>query len=157
PRRGSGFDSRVSERVVNQLLVELDGIEELQGVIVLAASNRPDIIDSALLRPGRFDIFVYTPAPDVQARRAIFSVHTRGMPLANDVDLERLAATTEGFTGADIRNVCRKAVLATIRENSEAQIVKYSHFQAAINSTPPSITAEVEQQFNKIAASLLRK
>ena len=157
PRRGSGFDSRVSERVVNQLLVELDGIEELQGVVVLAATNRPDIIDSALLRPGRFDIFVYTPAPGTQARRAIFSVHTHGMPLANDVNLERLAATTEGFTGADIRNVCRKAVLAAIRENSEAQMVKFSHFQAAISSTPPSITAEVEQQFNKIAASLLRK
>ena len=157
PRRGSGLDSRVSERVVNQLLVELDGIEELQGVVVLAATNRPDIIDSALLRPGRFDIFVYTPAPDVQARHAIFKVHTRGMPLADDVNLERLAAATEGFTGADIRNVCRKAVLATVRENPEAQMVKLSHFQAAINSTPPSITAEVEQQFNKIAASLLRK
>ena len=157
PRRGSGLDSRVSERVVNQLLVELDGIEELQGVVVLAATNRPDIIDSALLRPGRFDIFVYTPAPDVQARHAIFKVHTRGMPLADDVNLERLAAATEGFTGADIRNVCRKAVLATVRDNPEAQMVKLSHFQAAINSTPPSITAEVEQQFNKIAASLLRK
>jgi transitional endoplasmic reticulum ATPase len=157
PRRGSGFDSRVSERVVNQLLVELDGIEELQGVIVLAATNRPDIIDSALLRPGRFDIFVYTPAPDAQARQAIFTVHTRGMPLADDVNLERLAGATEGFTGADIRNVCRKAVLATIRENPEAQVVKFSHFQAAITSTPPSITVEVEQQFNKIAASLLRK
>jgi transitional endoplasmic reticulum ATPase len=157
PRRGSGFDSRVSERVVNQLLVEMDGIEELQGVVVLAATNRPDIIDSALLRPGRFDIFVYTPAPDAQARQAIFAVHTRKMPLADDVNLDRLAASTEGFTGADIRNVCQKAVLATIRENPAAQVVGLSHFQAAISSTPPSVTPEVEQQFSKIAASLLRK
>ncbi|MFX0168197.1 MAG: CDC48 family AAA ATPase [Candidatus Hodarchaeota archaeon] len=157
PRRGSGFDSRVSERVVNQLLVEMDGIEELQGVVILAATNRPDIIDPALLRPGRFDIFIYTPAPDAKARRAIFAVHTHGMPLANDVDLERLAATTEGFTGADIVNVCRKAVLATVRTNLEAQKVSLAHFHEAISSTPPSITSEVEQQFSKIAARLLRK
>jgi transitional endoplasmic reticulum ATPase len=79
------------------------------------------------------------------------------MPLADDVNLDRLAASTEGFTGADIRNVCQKAVLATIRENPAAQVVGLSHFQAAISSTPPSVTPEVEQQFSKIAASLLRK
>ncbi|MFW9831975.1 MAG: AAA family ATPase, partial [Candidatus Thorarchaeota archaeon] len=155
PRRGSGFDSRVSERVVNQLLVELDGMEELQGVVVLAATNRPDIIDPALLRPGRFDIFIYTPPPDLAARQAIFRVHTRDMPLASDVDLDQLASQTPGFSGADIKNICRKAVLAVIRENLDSTTVKMVHFQAAIASTKPSITQEVQNEFTQFAARIL--
>lgn len=155
PRRGTGLDSRVSERVVNQLLVELDGLEELEGVVVLAATNRPDIIDPALLRPGRFDIFIYTPPPDLTTRQAIFAVYTSEMPLASDVDINKLASETNGFSGADIKNVCRKAVIATIRENPEAQEVKMKHFQAAISSTTPSITPEILNQFTQIAARLL--
>ena len=155
PRRGSGFDSRVSERVVNQLLVEIDGMEELQGVVVLAATNRPDIIDPALLRPGRFDIFVFTPPPDLAARRAIFAVHTRKMPLTEDVNLDQLASATEGFSGADIGNVCRKAVLAAIRENPDASKVSMNHFQKALASIQPSISQDILNQFTQFAERFL--
>jgi len=157
PRRGAGVDSRVSERVVNQLLVEMDGLEELQGVVVLAATNRPDIVDPALLRAGRFDIFIYTPPPDWATRRAIFAVHTRGMPLAPDVDLDRLAEMTDGFTGADIKNACRKAVMAAIRENPNAAQVTMRHFEQGIASTSPSLTPEMVEYYRKMAARLLGK
>ncbi|PKO21440.1 MAG: AAA family ATPase [Chloroflexi bacterium HGW-Chloroflexi-1] len=116
PARGAGGDSHVSERVVSQLLTEMDGIEELRGVVVLAATNRPDIVDPALLRPGRFDLRLELPPPDAAGRAAIFAVHTRGKPLAVDVDLARLVARTEGQVGADIEGICRQAALAAIRE-----------------------------------------
>ncbi len=155
PRRGSGYDSRVSERVVNQLLVEIDGMEELQGVVVLAATNRPDIIDTALLRPGRFDIFIYTPPPDEAARRAIFTVHTRRMPIAQDVNLDQLASETNGYSGADIENICRKAVLAAIRQNLEASQVTMTHFKTALTKTKPSITNEILSQFDQFASRFI--
>jgi transitional endoplasmic reticulum ATPase len=155
PRRGSGYDSRVSERVVNQLLVEIDGMEELQSVVVLAATNRPDIIDTALLRPGRFDMFIYTPPPDEVARRAIFSVHTRRMPIAEDVNLDQLASETNGYSGADIENVCRKAVLAAIRQNLEASQVTMAHFKTALANTKPSITNEILSQFDQFASRFI--
>jgi transitional endoplasmic reticulum ATPase len=154
PLRGTGLDSRVSERIVNQLLVELDGLEELEGVVVLAATNRPDMLDPALLRAGRFDIYIYTPPPDSRTRQAIFVVHTRGMPLSKDVDLAQLAKLTEGFTGADIKNVCRRAVLTIIRENPEAQTVTIAHFRSAIAATRPSVTPEMLEQYAKMAARL---
>ncbi len=116
PARGAGADSHVTERVISQFLTELDGIEELKGVTILAATNRPDIIDSALLRAGRFDIQIELPMPDAKARREIFAIHTRGKPLASDVDLDRLAAVTEGLAGSDIEAVCRKASMQAIRE-----------------------------------------
>jgi SpoVK/Ycf46/Vps4 family AAA+-type ATPase len=106
----------VTERVVSQLLNELDGIEELKGVVVLAATNRLDRIDPALLRPGRFDFLVELPAPDRAARLAILHIHTRGMPLSDEVDLEALADQTDGFAGADLEGVCRRAALLAIRE-----------------------------------------
>ncbi|MFX1509232.1 MAG: CDC48 family AAA ATPase [Promethearchaeota archaeon] len=155
PRRGSGFDSRVSERIVNQLLVEMDGMEQLESVVVLAATNRPDMIDTALLRPGRFDIFIFTPPPNQAARQAIFEVHTRNMPLAEDVKVEQLASVTEGFSGADIQNVCRKAVLAVLRTNLEAKRVNMAHFHEAIKSTRPSITQDTMDQFTQFAARFL--
>jgi transitional endoplasmic reticulum ATPase len=116
PRRGGGGDSQVTERVVSQLLTELDGIEELKGVVVLAATNRLDRVDPALLRPGRFDFMVELPVPDLEARLAILKVHTRGMPLADDVSLEALAARTDGLVGADLEGLCRRAGLLAIRE-----------------------------------------
>jgi transitional endoplasmic reticulum ATPase len=116
PRRGAGSDSHVTERVVSQFLAEMDGIEELKGVVVLAATNRLDIVDPALLRPGRFDVLVELPAPDREARLAIFRVHTRGKPLAPDVDLAELAERTEGLVGADIEGLCRQAAMLAIRE-----------------------------------------
>jgi transitional endoplasmic reticulum ATPase len=121
PQRGGGADSQVAERVVSQLLTELDGIEELKGVVVLAATNRPDRLDPALLRPGRFDFVVELPDPDLEARLAILRIHTRAMPLANDVVLEILATRTEGLVGADLEGACRRAAMLAIREFLESQ------------------------------------
>jgi len=115
-RGGHGSDSHVSERVVSQLLTELDGIEELRGVMVLAATNRPDIVDPALLRPGRFDLQMTLPPPDAAGRAAILAVHTRGKPLAADVDLRALVNRTAGQVGADIEGLCRRAAIAAIRD-----------------------------------------
>jgi transitional endoplasmic reticulum ATPase len=120
PQRGGGADNQVTERVVSQLLTELDGIEELKGVVVLAATNRLDRVDPALLRPGRFDFLVELPKPDREARLSILRVHTRRMPLADDVDLEALVEETGGFTGADIEGLCRRAALMAIREAVES-------------------------------------
>jgi len=117
PRRGSGItDSHVSERVISQLLTEMDGLEELRGVMVLAATNRMDLIDPALLRAGRFDQLLYVPPPDEGARSEIFKIHTRKTPLAEDVSLHELVAETEGFMGSDIEAACREATMQAIRE-----------------------------------------
>ncbi|MFH1560603.1 MAG: CDC48 family AAA ATPase [Chloroflexota bacterium] len=116
PARGTGGDSHVTERVISQFLTELDGIEELKGVTVLAATNRPDIIDPALLRTGRFDVHLELPMPDQKSRRDIFGIHIRGKPLGSDVDLDRLADTTTGLAGSDIEAICRRASMLAIRE-----------------------------------------
>ena len=114
-RSGGAMDERVSERVVSQFLAELDGVEELNGVLVLGATNRRDLIDPALLRPGRFDLLFEVPMPDRAARRAIFGVHLRGKPVAEGVDLDDLAARTEGFSGADVQAVCNQAAWDAVR------------------------------------------
>lgn len=119
PRRGSGGDNQATERVVSQLLTEMDGIEDLKGVVVLAATNRSDRIDPALLRPGRFDFVVDLSVPDRASRLAILKVHTRNVPLMDDVDLETLADATEGYVGADLEGLCRQAALLAIREYLE--------------------------------------
>ena len=133
-------ENRAVERVVNQLLTELDGLEELEGVVVIGATNRPDIIDPALLRPGRFDRLVYVRPPDKRSRLAIFKIHTRNMPLAEDVDLEELADMTEGYVGADIEAVCREAVMLALRENINAEKVHMRHFLEALRKIKPSVT-----------------
>ncbi|MBI4498614.1 MAG: CDC48 family AAA ATPase [Chloroflexi bacterium] len=120
-RGGGGAETHVSERVVSQFLTEMDGIEELRGVVVLGATNRPDIIDPALLRPGRFDITVELPPPDRAARRAILEIHTRGRPLGEDVDLDALAEQTEGLVGADLEGLCRRAAMLAVRESVERE------------------------------------
>ena len=116
PARGSGdSDSGVTERVISQLLTEMDGLESLNNVVVIAATNRPDIMDPALLRPGRFDKSIYVGPPDAESRKAIFGIHLRGKPLAGDVDVKALAQETEGYTGADISAVCNEAAMAAVR------------------------------------------
>ena len=121
PKRGDGgSDSNVSERVLAQFLAEMDGIEELKGVLVLGATNRPDRHDPAVLRPGRFDAVVDIPPPDEQARREIFEIHLRGKPLARGVDAATLAACTEGLSGADIAGVCHRAGLSAVRRVVDA-------------------------------------
>jgi|Deesub1362A_J573_1020465.scaffolds.fasta_scaffold00040_41 transitional endoplasmic reticulum ATPase len=138
--RGIDEGSRAVERVVNQILTEMDGLEELEGVIVIGASNRPDIIDPALLRPGRFDRLVYVRPPDKRSRLAIFRIHTKGMPLAEDVDLSELAEMTEGYVGADIEAVCREAVMLALRENMEVEKIEMRHFLEGLKKIKPSLT-----------------
>ncbi|QLJ53307.1 MAG: AAA family ATPase Cdc48 [Candidatus Fermentimicrarchaeum limneticum] len=144
-----GYDegTHVTERVVNSLLTELDGLQNLKNVVVLAATNRPDMLDSALLRPGRFDKIIQLPAPDEAMRLEIFKIHTKGMPLAKDVDITVLAKKTEGYTGADIEGVCREAGMAAIRSNSED--VKMSHFSDALSQVRPSITKNQVERMKK--------
>ena len=142
-RGGSSTDSGVTQRVVNQLLTEIDGLEELQDVAVIAATNRVDIIDPALTRPGRFDRHVKVDDPDENARLAIFKVHTAKMPLADDVDLEILAKRTEGFVGADIEAVCREAVMLTLRESLESEKVDMKHFKEAMKKVKPKTEADL--------------
>ncbi len=118
PARGGGYgDSHVTERMISQFLTEMDGLEELRDVVVIAATNRPDIIDPALLRAGRFDKLLYVPLPDLEARREILKIHTKSKPLAEDIDLDELAKRTEGYTGADLEAICNTAVMLTIREH----------------------------------------
>ncbi len=130
--RGGSTDSGVTQRVVNQLLTEIDGMEELQDVAVIAATNRVDIIDPALVRPGRFDRHIKVEDPDEKARLEIFKVHTKNMPLAEDVDIKYLAKNSNGYSGADIEAVCREAVMLTLRNNIEADIVKMKFFKEAM-------------------------
>lgn len=139
PTRGASADSHVTERVISQLLTELDGIEELKGVVVLAASNRLDIIDPALLRAGRFDFQLELPIPDEKTRLEIFKVHTRGKPLASDVDLKSLAKVTEGMVGSDIEAASRRASMLAIREfinQKKKDLTKFKisarHFNGAL-------------------------
>ena len=155
-------DSGVGERVVSQLLTELDGLESLEDVVVIATTNRPDLIDSALLRPGRLDRHVHVPVPDEEARRRIFDVHTRNKPLADDVDLDELASKTEGYVGADIEAVCREASMAATREfigsvtpeevnESVGNVrVTMAHFEHALDEVTPSVTDEVRERYEEI-------
>jgi transitional endoplasmic reticulum ATPase len=119
-RSAGGSDSHVSERVLAQFLAELDGIEELKGVLVLGATNRPDMLDPAVLRPGRFDAVIDIPLPDEQGRREIFEVHLHGKPLAKQVNVAKLAALAEGLSGADIAGICHRAALSAVRRAVEA-------------------------------------
>jgi transitional endoplasmic reticulum ATPase len=143
PERGMSSDSQVTERVISQFLTELDGLEDLRGILVLAATNRKDLIDSAILRPGRFDLLLDFPLPDEIAREDIFEVHTKGKPLDTDVNLAFLAKETEGMTGSDIERICEEASLAAIRQaihneatENEPQAEKITisriHFEHAI-------------------------
>jgi transitional endoplasmic reticulum ATPase len=150
PRRGLHTDSGVTDRMVNQLLTEMDGMMTLKEVVVIGATNRPDILDPALLRPGRFDRVIYVPPPDRQARLQILKVHTRSMPLAPDVDLNQLAALTEGYSGADLEAVCREAALSAARENMDADRVEWRHFMQALQKVAPSITDDLKREYDRI-------
>ena len=136
-RSGNDGDSGVTKRVVNQLLTEMDGLEELEDVAIIAATNRPDILDAGLMRPGRFDRHIQVKEPDEKARLAIFEVHTKDMPLADDVDLEKLAKHTEGYVGADIESVCREAAMLALRDNLETTEISNKYFKEASEKVKP--------------------
>ncbi|MCD6089499.1 CDC48 family AAA ATPase [Candidatus Bathyarchaeota archaeon] len=148
PRRGAGYaDSGVTERVISQLLTEIDGIEPLQEVIILAATNRPDILDPAVLRPGRLDRMIYVPEPNEEGRYQIFKIHTKNMPLAEDVDLRELARLTKGYSGADIESVCREAALIALRRDINSKEVRFSDFREALKKIGPSITPDMDNWY----------
>ena len=157
PARGFRHDTTgVTDRIVNQMLTEIDGIVPLQNVVVIAATNRPDIIDPALLRPGRFDRLIYVPPPDKESRKKIFEIHTRKVPLADDVDLDKLAEMTEGYTGADIEAVVREAVMIKLREKLEPGPVSMKHFMEALKKVPPSLTKDDIKRYERLAQELKR-
>ncbi|MBI4146392.1 CDC48 family AAA ATPase, partial [Candidatus Woesearchaeota archaeon] len=149
PRRGMSSDTNVTERVVNQLLTEIDGLEGMHDVVVIGATNRPDIMDTALLRPGRFDRIILTPVPDYSARLEIVKVHAQQMPL-KDVNVEELAEKMEGYVGADIEAVCREAAIIALRENMQTKSVGMQHFEAALKKVPPSVTKDVEKMYEDL-------
>ncbi len=147
PMRGLGSDTHVTERVVSQLLTEMDGLIRLDNVVVIAATNRPDILDPALLRPGRFDKIIYVPPPDKRGRLEILRIHTRSVPLADDVDLELIAEKTEGYSGADLEYLVREAALFALRDDINTRRVYMRHFEKALRRVKPSITPEMIQLY----------
>lgn len=153
PRRGMDSGTRVTEQVVSQILTEMSGLEKLEGVVVIAATNRPDIMDPALLRPGRFDKLVYVPAPDKKTRLQVLKIYTKNMPLKG-VGLEKLAEKTEGYSGADLEAVAREAALFALRESQKAKEVSSKNFEMALKKVKPSITEDMFVKYQKAVEDL---
>jgi len=155
PARGGGLgEPQVTERVVNTILSEMDGLEELQNVVVIGATNRPTLIDPALLRPGRFDELIYVGVPDTAGRRRILAIHTKGMPLADDVDLESIAQRTERFTGADLEDLVRRAGLTALRRGLDTGKVTKADFEVALGESRASVTPEMLEEYEQIQETL---
>ncbi|HVM22808.1 MAG TPA: CDC48 family AAA ATPase [Sphingomicrobium sp.] len=155
PARGGGLgEPQVTERVVNTILAEMDGLEELQNVVVIGATNRPTLIDPALLRPGRFDELIYVGTPDTAGRRRILAIHTRGMPLDRNVDLEKIAQRTENFTGADLEDLVRRAGLTALRRGLDAASVTMADFEVAMRETRASVTPQMLEEYDRIQETL---
>lgn len=158
PQRGSGYgDSHVTERVISQLLTEMDGLEKLEKIVVVGTTNRPDLVDQALLRPGRFDRLIMTPPPDEKARLEILKIHTKGMPLAKDVDLEALAKQTEGYSGADLAALCREAAMSVLRKDMKAKEVKAIHFKEAMKEVRASLTPEQVKAYENFSQTQAKR
>lgn len=152
-KRGGAFSAHSSgerDRVINQLLASLDGVEIMKDVIVIGATNRPEDIDPALLRPGRLDRLIYVGVPDEKTREKIFNVHTREMPLESDVKLDKLAKLTPNFSGADILMVCREAAFNILRRDMNSRVIAQEAFEQAIIQISPSITPEIQQRFRQL-------
>ncbi|KQU53062.1 AAA family ATPase [Sphingomonas sp. Leaf339] len=155
PARGSGAgEPQVTERVVNTILAEMDGLEELQSVVVIGATNRPNLVDPALLRPGRFDELVYVGVPSATGRRRILDIQTAKMPLASDVDLDEVARRTDRFTGADLEDVTRRAGLAALRRSITSTDVTMADFEHALTDSRASVTPEMERDYEQMASRL---
>jgi len=155
--RGMRDDTGVSQRIVNQFLAELDGMQTLQNVLVIGATNRADILDPAVLRPGRFDGVVFVPPPDLDARLEIFQVHTRNMPLDSGVDLTKLADMTEGYSGADIEGLVREAAMAAVRTDWKPKPVEMKHFEEALQEVRPSISPDDVKRFLALAEQVKKR
>jgi transitional endoplasmic reticulum ATPase len=151
----SGGGAQATDRVVNTLLAEMDGLEEMQSVVVIGATNRPTLMDPALLRPGRFDELVYVTVPDNGGRRRILAIHTSKMPLAKDVDLDEISARCERYTGADLEDLVRRAGLFALREGkNEATEVNMSHFKQALEASRATVTEQMEEEYRTIESKL---
>lgn len=159
PARGSGQgEPEVTGRVVNTILAEMDGLEELQSVVVIGATNRPTLVDPALLRPGRFDELVYVGTPDEAGRERILGIHTKTMPLASDVVLSQVAAKTERFTGADLEDLVRRAGLNALhRAGGEVEEVTRADFEAALDGSRATVTPEMEAEYEKMRGELKKR
>ncbi|MFP3144086.1 MAG: CDC48 family AAA ATPase [Caldisphaera sp.] len=147
--RGVDEGTRVGERIVSQLLTEIDGITDLQNVVVIAATNRPEMVDPALIRPGRLEKLVYVPPPDDKGRLEILQIHTRTVPLGDDVDLIDIAKRTNGYTGADLAALVREAAMGALREDLQNGIVKKKHFDIALSKVKPSVTQYMIEYYMK--------
>ena len=156
PRRGMDLGNNVTDRVLNQLLAEMDGLEDLQNVTVIAATNRPDLLDSALLRPGRFDRILLVNVPDKKARLEILKIHTKDMPFAKDVEIDAIAGKTEGYVGADLESVVREAAMLALREDIETKKVKKKHFEEALKKVKPSVSKGDIDKYRKIEENYLK-
>ena len=167
--RGSSVDAHTTERVVSQILTEIDGVEELKDVVIIAATNRPDIVDPALLRPGRFDRLIYVRPPDRQSREMIFGIHLEDKPIADDVSIKELANITEGYVGADIESICREAAMLALREvitpglgqeeaMEKAKGIKITadHFLKAKNRVKPTTSRSAMNFYEQAAESFAR-
>ena len=155
PSRGRHTsDSGVSEKVLSQFLTELDGLEVMKDIVVIAATNRPDILDPALIRPGRIDRILLVPAPEETARLEILKIFTKGMPLTANLKIEKLIEFTDGFSGADIETWCREAAMIALRENIRARKITFDHFKEAKKDVYPSITKEVTEWYDKFGEKL---
>jgi transitional endoplasmic reticulum ATPase len=155
PARGGGLgEPQVTERVVNTILAEMDGLEELQSVVVIGATNRPNLVDPALLRPGRFDELIYVGVPNREGRERILSIQTAKMPLGPDVDLGELADRSERFTGADLEDLVRRAGLIALRRSLSADQVTMADFEQAMGEARASVTPEMERDYEAMAARL---
>ncbi|MFX0174815.1 MAG: CDC48 family AAA ATPase [Candidatus Hodarchaeota archaeon] len=153
--RGEYAGTQVYASIVNQILVEMDGIENRKGIVTIASTNRPDIVDPAFLRPGRFDRLIYVDAPDFESRLKILEVHTANMPLADNVSLKHVSQITEGYSGADLENVCREAGMQAIREKMEKfEKVENIHFEFALNKIKSTLPTEIIQRYEAMAKEI---
>jgi transitional endoplasmic reticulum ATPase len=153
--RGEYAGTQTFASIVNQILVEMDGIENRKGIVTIASTNRPDIVDPAFLRPGRFDRLIYVEAPDFDSRIKILEVHTKDMPLADDVSLKHIAQLTEGYSGADLENLCREAGMEAIREKMEKfDKIEYRHFEFALEKIKSTLPNEIIQRYEAMAKEI---
>ena len=155
-KRGSEVGNNVTERIVNQMLTEIDGVESMKNVVFIAATNRPDLVDTGLLRPGRIDKLIKVSAPDEKAREAILKVHTKNVNIDEAVSLKELAHKTKGFSGADLEGLVREAALQVLLENKmKPSLMKMEHFEKILKKLKPTIDEETEKAYDKYAENAL--
>jgi len=155
-RRGVETGTKVTERVLNQLLAEIDGLEDLKDILVIGATNRPDMLDPGLLRPGRFDRILLVNTPEEDGRESILKIHTKDMPLAKNVSLKELAKKTVGYTGADLESLAREAAMLSLRESIDSKEVKTKHFDEALKKVKPSVTKSALEAYKRIEEVFLQ-